>query len=239
MKVTMMQFICAILLIASCDAFAPPSRLVTKSTALFASSEDWIPLVESSSEISPVRKLILAEGSGELPSDGSNIEIEYTGTLVGEQDWSAKDICECWLSQLQGLDHLSPEFLQKNIDFSMLSDENVFTEEYCTTELGIRNKIQAKKLIMARNRLIKSQIEYPAGTVFDSSAERGKNFSFKLGKGAIKAIDLAVRSMREGEKATVVCRSDYGYGSEGLRSSKGTTIVPPFAKLKFELKRVC
>lgn len=199
-------------------------------------SEDWIPLVESSSAVSPVRKLVLEEGIGELPSDGSSVEIEYTGTLVGEKDWSVHDVVECWLSELQGLDHLSEEFLQNN---TTLFDENVFTEEYCTTTLGISNKIQAKKLIMARNRLSKSQVEHPAGTVFDSSVERGKNFSFTLGKGAIKGIDLAVRSMREGEKASVVCRSDYGYGSEGLRSSSGDVIVPPFSKLKFELKRVC
>jgi len=233
-------FIYFILLIASCDAFAPSSRLITKSTMLFESSEDWIPLVKDSAGVSsPVRKFILIEGIGELPSDGSSVEIEYTGSLVGEADWSSKDICECWLSQLQGLEHLSERFLLNNIDFSMLCDENVFTEEYCATALGIIKKIEAKKLIMARNRLKKSQIEYPAGTVFDSSAKRGKNFSFKLGKGAIRAIDLAVRSMREGEKAIVVCRADYGYGAEGLRSRDGTVIVPPFATLNFELKRIC
>ena len=186
-----------------------------------------------------MKKLVLEEGNGELPTDGSSVEIEYTGTLVGEKDWSAQDVADCWLSQLQGLDHLKAEFIQNNIDFALLSDTNVFTEEFCTTTLGISNKIQAKKLLMARNRLTKSQDEHPAGTVFDSSAERGKNFTFNLGKGAIKAIDLAVRSMLVGERASVVCRSDYGYGSEGLRSSKGDVMVPPFSTLNFELKRVC
>ena len=233
-----MHFISTILLfVASSDAFAPSTRLSStkRSTSLFA-SEDWIPLVTDSSNISPVRKLVIEEGEGELPTDGSSVEIEYAGTLVGEKDWSAQDVADCWLSELQGLDHLKEDFLQNNIDFALLSDTNMFTEEFCTTTLGISNKIQAKKLIMARNRLTKSQDEQ---TVFDSSAERGKNFTFNLGKGAIKAIDLAVRSMKVGEKASVVCRSDYGYGPEGLRSSKGDVMVPPFATLNFELKRVC
>ncbi|KAK1741867.1 peptidyl-prolyl cis-trans isomerase, FKBP type [Skeletonema marinoi] len=236
-----MHFISTILLLAtSCDAFAPSTRLTSKSSTVLFASEEWIPLVtDDSSEASPVKKLVLEEGNGELPTDGSSVEIEYTGTLVGEKDWSAQDVADCWLSQLQGLDHLKAEFIQNNIDFALLSDTNVFTEEFCTTTLGISNKIQAKKLLMARNRLTKSQDEHPAGTVFDSSAERGKNFTFNLGKGAIKAIDLAVRSMRVGERASVVCRSDYGYGSEGLRSSKGDVMVPPFSTLNFELKRVC
>ena len=234
----MMQFISTILLlVASSDAFAPSIRL-SKSSTLFA-SEDWIPLVTDSSDIAPVKKLILEEGEGELPTDGSSVEIEYTGTLVGEKHWTAQDVADCWLSELQGLDHLKEEFLQNNIDFALLSDTDVFTEDFCITTLGISNKIQAKKLIMARNRLTKSQDEHPAGTVFDSSASRGKNFAFNLGKGAIKGIDLAVRSMKVGERASVVCRSDYGYGPEGLRSSKGDVMVPPFSTLSFELKRVC
>ncbi len=233
----MMQYISTILLLAaSSDAFAPSIRL-SKSSTLFA-SEDWIPLVTDSPDIAPVKKLILEEGEGELPTDGSSVEIEYTGTLVGEKDWTAQDVADCWLSELQGLDHLKEEFLQNNIDFALLSDTDVFTEEFCTTTLGISNKIQAKKLIMARNRLTKSQDD-KSMAVFDSSAERGKNFAFNLGKGAIKGIDLAVRSMKVGEKASVVCRADYGYGPEGLRSSKGDVMVPPFSTLSFELKRVC
>ena len=226
-----------LILTASCNAFVPATQIATRKTSLLAASEDWIPLVDSS-DFSPVRKLVLEEGEGELPSEGSTVEIEYTGTLVGEKDWTAQDVADCWLSQLQGLDHLKDEFLQNKIDFTALSNEEMFTEEFCTTTLGISNKIQAKKLIMARNRLTKSQESYPAGTIFDSSQDRGKNYSFELGKKAIKAIDLTVRSMLEGEKARVICRSDYGYGSEGLRSSKGDVIVPPFATLSFELKRI-
>ncbi|EED91092.1 hypothetical protein THAPSDRAFT_35200, partial [Thalassiosira pseudonana CCMP1335] len=87
------------------------------------------------------------------------------------------------------------------------------------------------------------EIEYTgtlyAGTVFDSSEERGKNFSFVLGAAkVIKAMDLLVSTMKVGERAQLICRSDYGYGSEGLRSSKGDVMVPPFATLCFDIKLV-
>jgi hypothetical protein len=223
-----------------CAAFAPSAHFLTrnKNSLVLYASEDWVSLVRDDNIVSPVRKLILEEGKGGLPSDGSTVELEYKGKLVGEKHWTVQDVVECWLSTLQGLDHLSSSFFQNNVDFSVLTDENIFTEEYCATTLGVTNKIQAKKLIMAAKRLSKSQAEY--GKVFDSSTERGKNFSFVLGGGkAIKAIDLAARSMQEGEKSSIVCRCDYAYGSEGLRTSKGTVLVPPFATLNFELKRVC
>ena len=229
-----------IVLFASCGAFTSKSLTYHHLTPLYASSlsENWIPLVESSNRVSPVQKLILEEGEGEFPSDGCSVELEYNGTLVS-QDWSELDVVECWLSKIQGCDHLVPSFLENNIDFTMLTDENVFTEEYCASTLGISNKIQAKKLVMAAKRISKSQADHPPGTVFDSSKERGKNFSFDVGGGkAIKGIDLAVREMRVGEDAYIVCRSDYAYDSEGLRSIKGDVIVPPFATIKLELKRI-
>ncbi|KAL7525505.1 hypothetical protein ACHAXR_001040 [Thalassiosira sp. AJA248-18] len=201
---------------------------------------DWISLVDATdSELPAVRKQIIQEGEGDLPSKGSTIELEYTGTLLGEKEWSTNDVVECWLSQLQGLDQLAPTFLENEIDGTKLMDDSYFTEAYCMEQLGISNKIQAKKLIMASRRLIKQQEEYSPGTEFDSSVSRGKNYSFVLGGGkVIKAMELAVSSMKVGEQARIVCRADYAYGSEGLRTSKGDVMVPPFATLCFELKLV-
>eukprot|EP00956_Cyclotella_meneghiniana_P007494 scaffold10154_cov63-Cyclotella_meneghiniana.AAC.17 len=187
--------------------------------------EDWIPLVDTENNgnesPSPVMKLVQEVGSGDVPREGSTVKIEYTGTLVGEKDWSAQDVVSCWLSELQGLNHLSDVFLEKGIDGSMLMDEAKFNEEYCLNELGISNKIQAKKLVMAAKRIAKQQQDHVAG-----------------GGKVIKAMDLAVRSMSVGERAKLICRSDYAYGSEGLRSAKGNIIVPPFATLCFELKLI-
>lgn len=216
------------------------NQSVQFSTAVYTvSGGDWISLVEAENLDSqpPVRKLIVEEGSGGVAQKGSNVEIEYTGKFMGEMSWSSQDVVSCWLSELQGLHHLSDTFLAKGIDGSMLMDETKFTENFCMNKLEISNKIHAKKLVMAAKRLAKQQLDHEAGTEFDSSIKRGKNFSFTLGGGkVIKAMDLAVSSMQVGEKAQLICRSDYAYGSEGLRSSKGDIIVPPFATLCFDLK---
>ncbi|KAL7480681.1 hypothetical protein ACHAW6_006346 [Cyclotella cf. meneghiniana] len=221
---------------------SPRCSLIVKSSPRNIAENEgvWIPLVPVENDFqSPVRKIVTDEGTGDTPQCGSTVEIEYIGTLVGEKHWSSDDVVSCWLSQLQGLSDLSQLFLDQDIDGSMLLDETRFTEDYCVQELGISNKINAKKLIMAARRISKQQEEHEPGHVFDSSTTRGKNFSFVLGGGkAIKAIDLAVSSMKVGEQAKLVCRSDYAYGSEGLRSTKGDTIVPPFATLHFDLKLI-
>jgi len=203
---------------------------------------EWIPLAGDADDTpasAPVRKRILEEGEGALPTEGSTMELEYTGTLFGEKGWSVKDVAQCWLAELQGLNHFSPQFAEQEIDGEKLMNASFFTEEYCTEDLGASNKIQAKKLVMASKRLIRQQAEYPAGSEFDASKSRGKNYAFALGQGkVIRAMELAVRSMRVGERAEVVCRSDYAYGAEGLRTAKGEVIVPPFAVLCFDLKLV-
>ena len=218
--------------------------ITKKQTSLSSipNNVEWKPLIEASTDtdLPPVIIHTLEEGSGEIPSTGATVEIEYKGTLLENNEWSANDVVECWLSQQQGiLDHLKDLFIEKDIDFKKLTDENIFNEDFCIKQLGITNKIQGKKLVMAARRLRLQSKEFPANSVFDSSASRNKNYSFVLGSGkAIKAIDLSVSSMKVGEKACVICRSDYGYGAEGLRSSKGDVIVPPFATLCFELTLV-
>lgn len=225
-----------------------PSSSSTSSLQLDptdGNTNDWISLTDNTNNVqSPVRKRILTEGAGNyVPSDiDSTIEIQYTGTLLGERNnWSTHDVVQCWLSQLQGLDYLSPQFLENEIDGIKLMDESFFTEQFCMETLGMENKIQAKKIVMASRRLSKQQVEYPAGTVFDSSDARDTNYTFVLkpkGSKVIPAMELAVRSMKVGERSHIICRSDYAYGSEGYRSSKGEVVVPPFAMLCFDMTLV-
>ena len=187
---------------------------------------------------SPVRKLVLVPGSGDVPSDGCAIEIGYAGTLHGNpaEDWSARDVAECWLPGIQGMEFLALKFVEREVDGRALAG---LTEEYCAGTLGIENRVQAKKLVMASRRLARQGVDHPPGTEFDSSDARGGNYSFVLGRGrVVRAVDLAVRSMRVGERSILVCRSDYGYGSEGLRTAGGVVVVPPFATLRFDLTLV-
>ncbi len=193
---------------------------------------------DDNSSSSPVKKLILQEGNSSTPSRGSTVEINYVGTLGGSQkQWLVDDVIECWLKSQQGLSDLEGPFRTMGVDGKVLMDASKFTEEFVTTDLGVGNKIQCKKTIMAAKRLWKQVEEFPESFEFDSSLKRGKSFTFVLGEGkAIKAMDLAVATMQIGEKARVVCRSDYGYGSEGLRTSKGDVVVPPFRTLCFDIE---
>jgi len=194
-----------------------------------AASAGWVSL---SGDNSGVRKRVIVEGIGDVAPKGSEVEIDYVGTLA-EQNWSAQDVVDCWLREQQGVESLAAAFLLKGVDGEKLLDDMLFTPEFVGEELGVGNKIQCKKLVMAARRLSKEKAEHPPGTEFDSSAGRGP-YKFKLGEGkAIKAMELAALSMKAGEKAEIIARADYAYGKDGLRKSAGEVVVPPFATLSF------
>ncbi|KAK9862962.1 hypothetical protein WJX84_007718 [Apatococcus fuscideae] len=70
------------------------------------------------------------------------------------------------------------------------------------------------------------------GDKFDSSRDRGDPFKFSLGTGSvIKAWDVGVASMKLGEKAMLICRSDYAYGQHGSPPK-----IPANATLLFEVE---
>lgn len=70
------------------------------------------------------------------------------------------------------------------------------------------------------------------GTKFDSSVDRGEMFEFTLGKGeVIKAWDIAVATMKKGEKCIIVCHPNYAYGSKGSPPK-----IPENATLVFEVE---
>ena len=55
------------------------------------------------------------------------------------------------------------------------------------------------------------------GTKFDSSLDRGKAFSFKLGVGqVIKGWDEGVPQLSKGDKAKFTLSPDFAYGANGI-----------------------
>ncbi len=70
------------------------------------------------------------------------------------------------------------------------------------------------------------------GTKFDSSLDRGKPFSFRLGSGmVIKGWDQGVAGMKVGGKRKLTIPADLGYGARGAGGA-----IPPNATLVFEVE---
>jgi FKBP-type peptidyl-prolyl cis-trans isomerase len=70
------------------------------------------------------------------------------------------------------------------------------------------------------------------GSKFDSSLDRNKPFSFKLGAGqVIRGWDEGVAGLKIGGKRTLRIPPDLGYGARGAGG-----VIPPGATLLFEVE---
>jgi len=70
------------------------------------------------------------------------------------------------------------------------------------------------------------------GSKFDSSVDRGRPFSFKIGVGqVIRGWDEGVASMNVGGKRRLLIPADLGYGTSGAGG-----VIPPNATLLFEVE---
>lgn len=73
------------------------------------------------------------------------------------------------------------------------------------------------------------------GKKFDSSVDRGQEFTFVVGIGqVIKGWDEGVMMMKEGEKCRLIIPSELGYGARGA----GGGLIPPHATLIFDIELI-
>lgn len=71
-----------------------------------------------------------------------------------------------------------------------------------------------------------------SGEVFDSTREDNTVFTFELGTGSvIKAWEVAIKTMKVGEVARIICQPDYAYGKAGSPPD-----IPRDATLVFEIE---
>lgn len=72
------------------------------------------------------------------------------------------------------------------------------------------------------------------GKVFDNTYEKGRPFSFVLGKGkVIKGWEIGIEGMREGGKRRLIIPPHLGYGESGVRG-----LIPPNSTIIFEIELI-
>ncbi|WP_229489057.1 FKBP-type peptidyl-prolyl cis-trans isomerase [Pseudoduganella namucuonensis] len=77
------------------------------------------------------------------------------------------------------------------------------------------------------------------GTKFDSSVDKGQTFDFAIGTATvIKGWDRGVLGMKVGGKRTLIVPSELGYGSAGTKDANGAVVIPPNAKLIFDIELI-
>lgn len=164
---------------------------------------------------------------------GKDVTVEYIGSIAS-RNWCVQDVIDCWLPD-QGLpSSLIPELFKAfEIDGKRLTNPAKFSVKFIKEGLGILKDAKQTTLFEAAQDLKRSEETHVDGTVFDKN-----QFTFRPGKGqVIRAFDLSVAQMEIGQTVSLMVRSDYAYGSKGLRVM-GKVLVPPYATVQYNVTLV-
>ncbi|MGD1903801.1 MAG: FKBP-type peptidyl-prolyl cis-trans isomerase [Geitlerinemataceae cyanobacterium] len=116
------------------------------------------------------------------------------------------------------------------------TDADADEDEIFTTESGLQYRKLAEGTGAQPQRGNTVLVHYTGtledGTQFDSSRDRGRPFSFKVGVGqVIRGWDEALSMMHVGDRWEVTIPSELGYGERGAGG-----VIPPGATLIFDVE---
>ena len=130
----------------------------------------------------------------------------------------------------------SPQLIAQNINTEQENKQAMDLSNATTTPSGLKYIIVEEGDGATPQKGNTVTVHYTGtledGTKFDSSRDRNRPFSFKIGVGqVIQGWDEGVGSMKVGEKRTLIIPPELGYGAAGAGG-----VIPPNATLIFDVE---